>query len=205
MIVIISGASGSGKTGTCAGIAEKLEANSVANGGVFCPALFESGYKVAISVRYLGANSESKPSILARVIPGREADSPRGQSPHLDLQAYGPDAFSYGKWVFNRKAIEVSDLHASMFINTQMHHMEERVPLPGAVAIIDEIGPLELDYELGFIRTLGAIDALASLGQASAIDCIISARPDIASRLSARWPGCRVINAGQTIPLESLA
>jgi len=205
MIVIITGASGSGKTSACAGIVQTLAANSVVYGGILCPALFEGGYKVAIGARNLSGVGEDVPSILARVIPGRETDSPRGQSPKLDLEAYGPGAFSYGKWVFDRKTIEASDMHASTFITTHMHRMGERVPPARAVAIIDELGPLELDHDLGFLRTLQAIDALVSIGQASSVDCIVSARPDIAGRLASRWPGCRVIDAGQAVPLDSLA
>ena len=56
------------------------------------------------------------------------------------------------------------------------------------LVVIDEIGPLELDKSTGMIRSLLTLDGLASESGNGALQ-VVGARPDIAARLAARWPG----------------
>ncbi len=189
MIRLVSGVSGSGKTSMCATLEEDLESNSVARGGILSLAVFEGGYKVAITARNLAAGRTSPASTIARVIPGRQADTFRGNTPLPDYSRYGPDAFSYGKWIFDRIKLGEFDAYASDFIHAYGLAVPSRIISNNAVVIIDEIGPLELDHHCGFIRTLDALDEHARLGQDTSLECIVTARPDIARRLAMRWPG----------------
>jgi len=199
MMYIISGPSGSGKSTSCAALYERLKANSVHIGGVICTAVFEHGQKTGIDAVMPGSGKSGVP--LARVRAGFEIGSSRaGMSPGMDKRRIpvvnrdDPGRFSFGMWEFNAVALGEVDASVAAWL-------EDARTAAGAmkasgqvqIAIIDEIGPLELVHGLGFMRTLAILDAIAASSVNGGPVCIVSARPEITDILKGRWPEARSI------------
>jgi len=173
---VLSGVSGSGKTSAC-GVAESLaRAAGRTVGGVLCRAVFEGGRKVGIDARDLAGGPDSPAAPLARARP----DAGPTRAPAFDDA--DPVALRYGMWEFYKAALSAADGAAAAFIAAAR---EEATP---ALAVVDEIGPLELDRNAGMTRTLAALDG-AARAPARPVACLVVARPDIADRLALRWSG----------------
>lgn len=169
---MLSGVSGSGKTSAC-GIAEGMaRAAGRSVGGVLCRAVFESGRKVGIDARDLSGGPDSPAAPLARA----RLDIKRGPA----FDDADPLVLRYGMWEFSKAALSAADEAAAAFIAAAR---EAATP---ALAIVDEIGPLELDRNAGMTRTLAALDEAERAPDRSAA-CLVVARPDIADRLALRW------------------
>lgn len=178
MILVLSGVSGSGKTSAC-GVAEGLaRAAGRAVGGVLCRAVFEDGRKVGIDARDLAAGPSSRAAPLARARPGAKRDPAFDDADPLFLR--------YGMWEFSKAALSSADEAAAAFIASA------GASTAPALAIVDEIGPLELARYAGLTRTLAGLDE-AARAPAGAIACLVVARPDIADRLALRWRSSRRI------------
>jgi len=176
MILVLSGVSGSGKTSAC-GVAEGMaRAAGRTVGGVLCRAVFEDGRKVGIDARDLAAGPDSFAAPFARARP----DVDRGPA----FDDADPLFLRYGMWDFSKAALSSADGTAAAFIAAA-----RGVATP-ALAIVDEIGPLELDRNAGLTKTLAALDEAA---QARSPACLVVARPDIADRLVLRWRSSRRI------------
>ena len=176
MILVLSGVSGSGKTSAC-GIAEGMaRAAGRTVGGVLCDAVFEGGRKVGIDARDLAAGPVSPSAPLARARPEIT------RAPKFDDA--DPLFLRYGMWEFSKAALSSADEAAAAFIAAA------GASTAPALAIVDEIGPLELDRNAGLTKTLAALDE-AARAPAGSIACLVVARPDIADRLVLRWRSSR--------------
>lgn len=195
-IILLVGASGSGKTSLCVRLVKALAESGARPVGVVCPAAFDGGLKVGIDAVELGGASGSVR--LARRRPGFESAVPgahRGGKPAPAPDPSDPSRFVYGMWSFDGSALAALDSSTS-----------EALIAGAPVAIVDEIGPLELDHGTGFVRTLEALGRLAAApagGERRVV--FVTARPDIAARLGARWPGARSIAVGDGIGAGALA
>ncbi len=194
MILILSGPSGSGKSTSCAAAYERLSRAGTVVGGVRCAAVFENGIKIGIDAVLPGAGQTGMP--LARLRTGFDQASARGRPdpdpskrrvPLFDIG--NPSGFSFGMWDFYGATLGLVDASIAAWLRQVM---QEVFPFdqPGRrpVAIIDEIGPLELEHGLGFMRTLSSLDAIAAGPGEQAPACVVTSRPEIAIALKERWP-----------------
>jgi nucleoside-triphosphatase THEP1 len=200
MIFLLSGPSGSGKSTASAALYKCLISEGVSVGGVHCPAVFENGRKTGIDAVMPGSGKSGVP--LARVRAGFDPGSSRaGMSPGMDKRRIpvvnrdDPGRFSFGMWEFNAVALGEVDASVAAWL-------EDARTAAGAmkasgqvqIAIIDEIGPLELVHGIGFMRTLAALDAIAGSTGKEAPVCIVTSRPEITVILKGRWPEARSID-----------
>lgn len=185
-IALLTGPSGSGKTRLCASIVARCGRKGVPVAGVACPAVFEDGRKVGIdAVDLAGSLARVR---LASIRAGFESARPgafKGSRPAPIPDPARPDSFMYGMWSFDAAAFGALDDAAAGGI-------VGRAP----IVIVDELGPLEMDHGVGFVRALAALDA-AAMGRASDPNrpeatggriVLVTARPDISERLEVRWP-----------------
>ncbi|MBN2875513.1 MAG: hypothetical protein JXM71_10505 [Spirochaetales bacterium] len=190
MIVILSGPSGSGKSSACAILIELYSQSGAPCGGVLCRAVFQEGHKVGIELAVVG--TENPVIQLAQARPGVSCPTPlAGQRrPRPTVPDDEPGTLRYGMWDFSIEALNLADDAGTAFLSAPYGHTrsdESRASEP-PLLIVDEIGPLELDYDMGMIRTLSELDRLATGAGEDEVDCIVCARPDIAARLRTRWP-----------------
>jgi nucleoside-triphosphatase THEP1 len=205
MILILSGPSGSGKTSACAIIARLAVESGLITGGVLCRALFVDGRKAGIEALDLAIKRDERGTTLALARPEATrpeatrpdsrgtASKPPGGVPPFD--ASDPRVIRYGMWDFDASAMAAADSSAANFLAEAS--LGSRLGLERYMAIVDEIGPLELDKGVGMVRTLAAIDELALAAEPGVVGsdpegarrlCVlVNARPDIAIRLAARW------------------
>jgi len=195
MILLVSGASGSGKTSACRVVARAAAAGAIPTGGIICDAVFEDGRKTGIQCADLVAGADGRPWPLARVSPGALPRKPGVAAGVADGSATpafddsDPTMVRYGMWEFQKSALAAADAAISGYVATLgVATAGYRMPL----VFVDEIGPLELDRGTGMVKTLAALDAAAPRGAPGALYLVV-ARPDIADRLAERWPGSLVI------------
>jgi hypothetical protein len=199
MILILSGPSGSGKSSACAAVHRALARSNAMVAGVICVAVFDKGIKTGIDAVLPGTGTFDVP--LARIRAGfdpgtiqgnAEAGPAKRRVPTFDDA--DPTCFSYGMWNFDVNALRTVDEAVALYVG-RMRNETRGGGSPGGhpVVIVDEIGPLELDHGLGFMKTLAAIDGSGSGAEGSAIDWIVTARPEITATLERRWPAVRVI------------
>ncbi|TFG83764.1 MAG: hypothetical protein E4H20_04785 [Spirochaetales bacterium] len=193
-ILIVCGERGVGKTTALAAAAQRLAAAGTNVGGVLCPGRYENGVKSVI----LWTDAAGGPQrSLARL-----ATSISGQSGRPVLDASDHKLLRYGKWEFNREELRLADHVATDAIRLlappsgQVHTNTD--PVTPRAVFIDEIGPLELDYGVGFTCTLAALDALASSFATLRDDkrspaAIVAVRPELVPSLLARWPEALVL------------
>lgn len=177
-MLIVSGISGSGKTSACFLAAKTLAEAGASVGGILCKAILEDGRKTGISCLNMSPEHAGKPWLLATIEPECK---PRPTAQQLDDT--DPQLLRFGMWQFFKEALKRAD--------EEVVHYLSQIPMDGVhrtVVFIDEIGPLELDRNLGMQRTLAGLDAVARGGGLDTTDYIVVARPDIARRLSSRWP-----------------
>jgi len=194
-MVILSGASGSGKTTACSLAARAALAAGFPVAGVVCGALFRDGAKIGIQCADVSAAPGSRPWPLAAAIPGRsvprqgDPESVRGQPAFDDSDS---SVLRYGMWEFNRAALAAADEAVCRGIAAALGPSGDRI------VFVDEIGPLELDRGVGLTGALAALDWIAAdrarpgpsaRGRPRRDTFVVVARPDIAGRLAARWPG----------------
>jgi hypothetical protein len=192
MILILSGPSGSGKSAACAVLYDRLSAEGTGVCGVRCAAVFEGGVKTGIDAVLLGKSMPGMP--LARLRAGFDPAAMRGRpgaNPALRrvpvYHAANPAMFSFGMWDFDATVLGTVDASAAACL---------RQALP--VAIIDEIGPLELDHGMGFMHTLAVLDGIAAGSGAEGPVCIVTSRPDVAMALKGRWPAAAMMESQTT-------
>lgn len=92
-------------------------------------------------------------------------------------------------WQFFKAALARADEAVIHYLNRPGKDGEQR-----ATVFIDEIGPMELDRNLGMVRTLARLDAIALGDVIENTACIVVARPIIASHLASRWPKSSVLD-----------
>ncbi len=210
-ILLLSGASGAGKTSACAMAASAAPDTGKRLAGILCPAVFKDGVKVGIDYRDLQAGPRSPSWPLARALVARgpnglHAGGSGGKNgaactgnparqPAFDDSS--ETLLRFGMWEFYKTALAGAD-------ETARRELALACGTPGDwLVCIDEIGPLELNKGRGLMRTLAAVDTLASgagapdgsaRGQAHRVTIIVVARPDIAAWLETRWPGSRIIS-----------
>jgi nucleoside-triphosphatase THEP1 len=181
-LILFSGDKGLGKSGALRELALLLGPKA---GGVVCPGAYAEGRKSAVYWQDLARAGREEPDLLARE--SRAFVGAPGQ-PRLDESEEG--LLRYGKWEFNKLALANADgacLRALMDPSARL-------------AIVDEIGPLELSFGLGYIKTLARLDILYGVaseepsagerglpGPRKAV--IVALRPDLAPLLARRWPG----------------
>ncbi len=188
-MILFSGDRGLGKSGALSELALILGPKA---GGVICPGAYEEGRKSAVYWRDLAREADGSKAgrlagaeLLARELP-EYAGTP-GQ-PRLDLS--GDGLLRYGKWEFSRSALAAADEACLRAL------MDPSLDL----AIVDEIGPLELSHGLGYVKTLERLDELFGAGPAAARGSghsgaterkavIVALRPDLEPILAQRWPG----------------
>ncbi|PKL23213.1 MAG: hypothetical protein CVV47_16060 [Spirochaetae bacterium HGW-Spirochaetae-3] len=187
MILVLSGVSGSGKTSACL-IAERMAVVAgIAVGGVLCRAVFEGGRKVGIDVRNLAGGLDGPAAPFARARLGAPSAPPPTGKPAPAFDDADPLVLRYGMWEFSRAAISAADeATASFLAAVRAADDGTRRATTRFLAIVDEIGPMELDRGAGMTRTLAELDAEAA-APSGALGCLVVARPDIADRLAIRW------------------
>jgi hypothetical protein len=158
--------------------------------GVVCPGLYTEGRKSAVCWLDLAraghdAAGHSEAKALARELPGYTGMT--GQA-RIDLR--DEKLVRYGKWEFSREALACAD-------EACLRAIED----PSArLAIVDELGPLELSYGQGYVRTLQRLDELFGARPAATHGpgdgggrankaVIVALRPDLAPLLAERWRG----------------
>lgn len=208
MIIVLAGPSGSGKTSSC-GIAVRLAREAgVRVAGMLCEAVFSGGSKVGIDWRDLADEGAARRS-LARRLPGfsqaRSAGAPsQGRSPAFDDS--NPHTVRFGSWEFDRKALAEADAATAAAVSGG----SGPIGAAPSLVIVDEIGPLELERGSGMVKTLVALDEAASpewerAGDAERLGLtVVVARPDIADKLAARWPGSVRLDVSD-VPFERTA
>jgi len=186
VIIILSGVSGSGKTSSCAVAVDLAREAGFPVAGSLCEAVFEGGSKVGIDWRDLADDGAPQRS-LARRLPGFVPPPADEARPPVRIGAYDgsdPLTIRFGAWAFDRAALAEADAAAADAIAGV-----SGPDGPGAgLAVVDEIGPLELDRGVGMVGALAALDRAAADRSGRGL-AVVVARPDIADRLAARWPG----------------
>jgi hypothetical protein len=194
MILILSGPSGSGKSAACAVLYDRSSASGVGVGGVRCAAVFKDGIKTGIDAVLLGKTilGKTMPVMpLARLRAGFDPAAMRGR-PGADptmrrvpvFDTANPSRFSYGIWDFDAAVLGKVDASVAACL---------RQALP--ITIVDEIGPLEIDHGIGFMKTLAVLDAIAAGSGTAGTACIVTSRPDVAIALKGRWPAAAVMES----------
>lgn len=194
MIIVLSGASGSGKTSACKLVVEAARAAQMATGGILCGAIFQGGRKIGIECSDLSANPDRLPWPLAQIRPDWVGSMPFAAA--TSSTTPGKPAFDdsdarvlrYGMWEFGKPALAAADQAIIRYAAT--------LDLPGnqgkRILFVDEIGPLELDRGAGLIQSLAMLDSAAPRHEADRMFLVV-ARPDIAGRLRERWPGSAML------------
>ena len=181
-LILFSGERGLGKSSALSELAQSLGPKA---GGVICPGSYAEGRKSAVYWRDLGRVLHEAPELLAREITPF-AGAP-GQ-PRIDLS--DERLVRYGKWEFLRAALAGAD-------EACLRALAEPA---AALAIVDELGPLELSYGQGYVKTLKRIDELYGGGPAALQGhgaggkplrkaLIVALRPELVPLLAERWPG----------------
>ena len=205
MILLLSGASGSGKTSACRIVAEAAASGSIPTGGVVCDALFENGCKTGIRCTDLSPEADGRTWQLARVRPGALPRKPEeaartAASPSAPAFDDSDEAVvRYGMWEFRKPALAAADAAIAEYV-AALGDAAAGHALP--MVFVDEVGPLELDHGTGLMETLAALDAAVLRGSPGALYLIV-ARPDIAARLAARWPAARTLSMEGITPRDA--
>jgi hypothetical protein len=191
-LILFYGDRGLGKSGALGELALSLGLRA---GGVVCPGAYADGRKSAVYWLDLARASGSSAAVrqaaaepLARELPAFAGAPGQPGQPRVDLSGEG--LLRYGKWEFSRAALAAAD-------EACLRALDEPA---AALAIVDEIGPLELSHGLGYVKTLERLDGLFGAGQAAALSpghggaperkaVIVALRPDLAPQLAERWPG----------------
>lgn len=199
MIVILSGASGSGKTSTCKLVAEATRAAHIPTGGIYCGAIFQDDRKVGIECSDLGANPPRQPWKLAGIRkdwagpqPSAAASAP-GSPKNPAFDDSDAEMLRYGMWEFSKQALATADQAIIDYVArfSEAKNDDTRpggnVDLHPPILFVDEIGPLEFERGTGLVKTLEMLDGAAKQREAN-LRILVAARPDIAARLKERWP-----------------
>ena len=179
MIILLTGQKGSGKTTTAIKIVSRLKQEGITVGGVVCPGIFSQNRKIGIKCHHL-ANDYEEVLGMERYTSGKPV-----------VESTGPDSFSFGRWEFSSSALAtadeaiITDLKISPFV------------------VVDEIGPLELDFSLGMSKSLARLDIDREINNCTILVC---ARSDLKQHLLTRWPGAIPAElAGETSPASNRA
>ncbi len=199
MIVVLSGASGSGKTSACKIVAEAARAAQISAGGILCGAIFQDGRKVGIECSDLAASPALRPWPLAQIRPDWAGQTPFAATPPsmTPVKPAFDDSearvLRYGMWEFSKLALVAADQAIVRYAAA--------LELPGnqgkRIIFVDEIGPLELDRSAGLVQSLAILDGAASRHEADRMFLVV-ARPDIAGRLIERWPCSAMVEMDAT-------
>jgi hypothetical protein len=188
-MILFSGDRGLGKSGALGELALSL---GLGAGGVVCPGAYADGRKSAVYwldlARASGSSAAGRQAAAEPLARELQAFAGTPGQPRIDLSGEG--LLRYGKWEFSRAALAAAD-------EACLRALDEPA---AALAIVDEIGPLELSHGLGYVRTLERLDGLFGDGQAAALGpghgggpgrkaVIVALRPDLAPQLAERWPG----------------
>lgn len=184
-LIVLSGAQGAGKTAACLSAAQALPDLGYAPRGVVCPGAYRNGVKAGIFFRDLGTGRER---ILAeacgpRMLPGLG-------SPRLDMG--DPENPRYGMWRFHGAVLREMDRIARDAVAEMDAGGGQGAP---ACAFVDEIGPLEMAWGIGLVRTLARIDAAFSApAEATRGMVIVTCRSALADTLAGRWPAAKRVD-----------
>lgn len=181
-IVILSGPSGSGKTTTVEALEALATRSGIMVGGVACRAVFEGAEKRGIAWRRVGDRADAGRLAWATAEP-REPGRLEGETSRREPRLEG-GCLRYGMWRFDPDALAAADGAARGCIDSSPAGAGAR-----RLCVIDEIGPLELDWNLGFVSALEALDASLGAEDGYPAACVVTARPEIADRLGSRWRG----------------
>jgi nucleoside-triphosphatase THEP1 len=166
MLVVLRGGRDSGKTSLCRELATTAQARGFAAGGVVSPGVFSAlGEKTGFLCEELSGG--------ASWLQGSRAEALAGPV--------------YRAFTFSAAGFERANAACLAFLGRSD-------PGPAGLFILDEVGPLELDYGEGFRP---ALDGLAG---GPVRPALITVRPELAGRLSALfsgWPS-RVVEASKT-------
>ena len=127
-LVLLTGASGTGKTTWCTGLVELAHARRLTPTGIISPAVFESGIKTGIDL--LDIQSGERRRLATR----REPDGSPGAPIRSTLN-----------WQFNEDTLAWGN------------HLLESLP-ESHILILDELGPLEFLENAGLVNGLKLID-----------------------------------------------
>ncbi|MBN1519139.1 MAG: hypothetical protein JW923_03525 [Spirochaetales bacterium] len=189
-IILVSGERGSGKT-SCAKRAADMAKSRARCDGVLCPATFLGSAKT--DIRWLRVGSDLS-RVLARAYP--ESPDQPGR-PSLDPEH--PLGLRLGRWLFDRAELE----NADRVLEAAILSLGSRDAFARA-ALVDELGPLELDHGLGFTLALKALDTWHAAAAPGYRAAVVMARPEIRDRLMARWSGSETLDVG-TLGAEQCA
>jgi len=209
MIVILSGASGSGKTSTCKLVAETARASLNPVGGIACGAVFQNGRMVGIECADLDATTSRHPWKLAEIWHDAAAPAPSStasfpsapRTPTFDDS--DAKVLRYGMWEFSKAALAMADQTIIEYVAGFNSAIPDGTagPVP-ALVFVDEIGPLELDRGTGLVKTLVMLDE-GVRKRGPDLNFLVVARPDIAVRLKERWPDSTLLEMTGSSYLET--
>jgi nucleoside-triphosphatase THEP1 len=166
-LVLITGASGAGKTVACQALVDKLLAESVTLTGLISLPVFEGGRKVAIDLLAIHTGELRR---LAALRP--DASTLRGKP--RDYQS----VISHGRWDF--------DANSFSWGNSILRRLAK-----DDVLILDEIGPLEFQIGKGFQVGLALLD------ERRIRKAYVVVRTDLVTLALERWPWAMVITLTQ--------
>jgi nucleoside-triphosphatase len=127
-LVLLTGASGTGKTTWCTSLIKLARASGLNPAGIIAPAVFESGIKTGIDL--LDIQSGERLRLATRRVPDRSPGAP------IRSTLY---------WRFNEDTL------------TWGNHLLESLP-ESDILILDELGPLEFLENQGLVNGLKLID-----------------------------------------------
>jgi len=189
-IIILGGARGSGKSSLMMAAATTLRRAGLRPSGIACPGRYRDGRKTGILCVDLGLppgrGDGADGFELASVDPAFPDRQPGRSSPAPDLS--DPVLIRYGKWIFRRDALAKADSIAAAALSS--------VEDGRVTAIVDEIGPLELELGAGFSTSLRELDRIAGTGGSTpgGGSVVVACRTELGPILAARWPGASLVD-----------
>ena len=186
-IIILGGARGSGKSSLMMAAATTLRRAGLRPSGIACPGEYRGGRKTGILCVDLGLPPGREGGFeLASVDPAFPDRQPGRASPAPDMSDSA--LIRYGKWVFRRDALAKADSIAAAALSS--------VEDGRVTAIVDEIGPLELELGAGFSTSLRELDGIAGTGGSTpgGGSVVVACRTELGPILAARWPGASLVD-----------
>lgn len=182
---LLVGYSQSGKTSLLKNLIAHAEAAHIRLAGMICPAIFEDGEKIGISLELLPEKTHvvlahkdmaAWNQTLAQIKAGTHPDF---TGHNLTPKEQAVQAKQH--WQFDDNAMALADQH---FANLQLGAPEDAPE----IAIIDEVGPLELSGRGGILS------ALSYFAHGPYGACVMTMRPALVDEAQRRWPRAKVVD-----------